>query len=71
MSDLLPCPCGQTPTELFIEDGHTIKYAMVCGQCCGEWSSEFRTNYSALDSDECMDLAIKCWNGLPRGVSNE
>jgi hypothetical protein len=69
MSDLLPCPCGQTPKELLIEEGYISKYAYVSGQCCNEWEAQFITNYSALDSDECMELAIKRWNSLPRGVS--
>lgn len=27
---------------------------------------EFRTNYHALDSAECMALAVKAWNEAPR-----
>lgn len=64
--ELKPCPCGATPIGLVIEAGYISKYANVSGQCCNEWSTEFITKYKSLDSVECMELAIQCWNGLPR-----
>ena len=67
MKSLAPCPCGQIPKKLFIIDsGQGMKWANVCGDCCGEWSIEFRTLYKPFESNECMDLAIKAWNDAPR-----
>lgn len=64
---LKPCPCGETPTKLFITDaGQGGKWAYVYGDCCGAWEIEFRTEYNALDSDECYRLAIEDWNDAPR-----
>lgn len=61
------CPCGKTPDALCITDnGQGMKWANVTGNCCGEWGVEFRTNYTPLDSDECMALAIDAWNDAPR-----
>lgn len=65
---IAPCPCGKTPTELGIYDANQgSKWAFVNGNCCGEWMIEFRTNYTALDSDECKKLARDAWNASPRG----
>jgi hypothetical protein len=68
MSDeLKPCPCGKIPKELGITDaGQGGKWAQVMGDCCGEWTIEFRTMYEALDSSECMKLATDAWNEAPR-----
>jgi len=67
MSDIKQCPCGKTPEKLYISDaGQGGKWAWVSGCCCGEWSIEFRTNYAALDSDECMKSAIQGWNETER-----
>jgi len=67
MSDLLSCPCGKTPKELFIADaGQGGKWAYVYGDCCSVWEIEFRTEYYGLDSNECMKLAIEAWNDAPR-----
>lgn len=62
------CPCGRTPTSsLQIADaGQGGKWATVSSDCCGEWKIEFRTNYAALDSDECRRLAREAWNAAPR-----
>ena len=67
MKEVAVCPCGQTPKALFIRDnGQGIKWASVCGDCCGEWAIEFRTQYKPFNSDECMALAIDAWNDAPR-----
>ena len=69
MEELKPCPCGETPKELSISDaGQGGKWANVSGDCCGEWTIEFRTTYKALDSAECMRLAIEAWNESPRAA---
>ena len=71
MSDLLkPCPCGQTPKQLFIADNGS-KWAYTYGDCCNDWHIEFRTFYNPIDSDECMDLAVEAWNCAPRGKASE
>ncbi len=64
---LKPCPCGETPSKLHITgNGQGYKWADATGDCCGEWSIEFRTQYLAHGSPECMELAIEAWNGAPR-----
>lgn len=68
MSDLKPCPCGQTPKRLHIYQGNCSKYAFAYGSCCGEWHIEFRTDYKELDSPECMKLAIQAWDATPRAT---
>lgn len=67
MKKLSPCPCGTTPTDLFIRDsGEGGKYALAYGNCCGEWLINFRANYLPYDSDECKALAIEAWNNTIR-----
>lgn len=66
LDELKPCPCGKTPKKLCIEDGQSCKYAWACGDCCNEWSVEFRTHYWKLDSIKCMELANNAWNQAPR-----
>ena len=64
---LARCPCGAVPQMLGIMDtGQGGKYKSVMGSCCGEWMIEFRANYHADDSLECMELAIEAWNRAPR-----
>lgn len=65
--ELKPCPCGAVPTDLsIIDNGQGGKWASATGNCCGEWSIEFRTKFAALDSDKCKELARKAWNLAPR-----
>jgi len=65
--DIKQCPCGETPETLCISDaGQGGKCAMASCTACGEWETEFRTSYAALDSDECMEYAVDAWNRLPR-----
>ncbi len=63
---LKPCPCGQTPKELCLEEGHTSKRAWASCEFCGEWNIDFRTNYKGLASPECRELANLSWNRAPR-----
>lgn len=66
---LAVCPCGRVPTALGIYDNNQGgKWASVSGNCCGDWSVEFRTNYFALDSEKCMALAVEAWNEAPRAA---
>ena len=70
--DLAPCPCGQVPEKLCVQEaGQGSKWAMVSGYCCGDWHIEFRTNYAEHDSEEIMLLAREAWNAAPRGKGNE
>lgn len=65
---LAACPCGEFPEELGIApSGEGSKYAYVYGACCSEWHVIFRTNYAALDSTECRELAREAWNAVSRG----
>ena len=67
---LAPCPCGKAVESLSIMEGEPSgKWAWVSGNCCGEWSIEFRAEYNALDSDDCKRLAREAWNRAPRGAS--
>ncbi len=64
-----PCPCGKTPESLHsVDNGQGMKWAQVSGNCCGEWSIEFRTGYNRLDSRECKDYALEAWNEAPRAL---
>lgn len=64
---LLPCPCGSTPTKLHISgEHHGPKWAHCTGDCCGEWSIEYRNNYTPLDTPETMELAVAAWNEATR-----
>ena len=63
MSKLKRCPCGEVPTSLSVCDaGQGGKRAYVYGDCCNTWEIEFRTQYSDIDSKECMELGIEAWN---------
>ena len=66
MIKLKKCPCGKTPTELGITDWNS-KWALVYGQCCGEWMVEFRTQYEDTGCAKCMEYATLAWNEAPRG----
>lgn len=65
MQNLKPCPCGQIPKSVSIADNGS-KWAYVSGDCCGEWSVEFRTQYHRIDTDKCMALAVEAWNAAGR-----
>jgi hypothetical protein len=71
-SDLRPllcCPCGVTPNKLHIVDnGQGGKWANCSGDCCGEWTIEFRTNYEKLNTAACYELAVRAWNEAPRSA---
>ncbi len=67
MEELKPCPCGKPMDYLCIAyNGQGSKWANVGGNCCGMWSVEFRTQYHAIDTEECMELAKEAWNAAPR-----
>lgn len=63
---LAPCPCGETPCTLSIIPGFSSKWAWACGDCCGDWHIEFRTQYKNLETPECYELAREAWNGTDR-----
>ena len=70
--NLKPCPCGKIPDKLHISDaGQGGKWANATGNCCGEWTIEFRTGYHSLDSEKCMKFAIEDWNNAPRQIQPE
>ncbi len=62
---LKSCPCGRTPKKLCIY-GLDAKWKFVMGECCNEWSIEFRTAYFKDGSKELMDMATIAWNEAPR-----
>ena len=63
--EIQKCFCGAVPDQLTIAEGSSSKYAWAACGWCGEWSIEFRTNYST-DSAELQRLAIEAWNRAPR-----
>lgn len=66
--ELKQCPCGKTPTALnLMGNGQGVKWAWASGNCCSEWWIEFRTGYESLESEKCMEYAIKSWNETVRG----
>ena len=62
------CPCGEVPERLVIQPDGGGKWASASGDCCGYWSIEFRANYKAPDSPECIALAARAWHDAPRGT---
>jgi hypothetical protein len=66
--ELNPCPCGETPEGLYIEMPERGKYGRASGQCCAEWSIEFRNGYEA-NPDKTLAKAAKAWNDAPRAAA--
>jgi hypothetical protein len=66
--ELEPCPCGEKPTGLYIEMPERGKYGRASGQCCAEWSIEFRNGYEA-DPEKTLAKAAKAWNDTPRAAA--
>ena len=66
ISDLRPCPCGETPDSIGVmENGQGGKYMLAIPSCCSEWMLEFHTHYKS--GDELKARAEKAWNNAPRG----
>lgn len=66
-SNINKCPCGKTPENLIeIDNNQGGKWAVVSGDCCSEWSIEFRNLYYEIDSDGSNELALEAWNNAPR-----
>ena len=61
---LAPCPCGLTPDKLFVEIMQPGKYARAMGDCCGNWSIEFRLLYEQ-DPVKAQAKAAEAWNSTP------
>ena len=64
MIELKPCPCGKTPKGLHVVTNTSGKWAQVCGDCCNEWSIEYRNGYA--EGKEQYVLAVEAWNESPR-----
>jgi len=69
-SDLLCCPCGQTPKNLCIMEGSTFKWRRISGDCCGEWEIETRvtTIGKNANSEHHLKECIEAWNSAPRAT---
>ena len=65
MSELKPCPCGETPNELHVDVVAGTKWAYASGDCCDDWSVEFRTGYET-NQTKLKALAAVAWNETPR-----
>ena len=66
-TELKPCPCGATPTALCLEGDSPAKWMRVSGDCCNEWSIEFRSSYER-DPEKLHELGAKAWNASPRAT---
>ena len=70
MYSLKPCPCGETPTKLYIDDGQTTCYKYASPNCCNEWIIEFSVRHYS-NEDEIYQDAVHSWNSALRGFYNE
>jgi hypothetical protein len=69
MSTLQPCPCGATPQGLSISDEcKGSKWGWCACSKCGEWSIEFRADYSQ-DPKVLQARAAEAWNLAPRAFA--
>jgi hypothetical protein len=69
LNDLLACPCGAVPEELFIRCGSTHRWRYVSGDCCGEWEIEARVPVVGEEAnlkDQQADACARAWNNAPR-----
>lgn len=66
MTDLKPCPCGETPEKLsFRLEGNCVS---AWGTCCSGWIvTGSAPRITELSERTLMDAAIKAWNSAPRG----
>lgn len=65
MIEIKPCPCGNTPDELYVSEGSTFRWRYV--ECKCGWMIEARINTlrphcEEQDYLECVDA----WNAMPR-----
>ena len=65
LPDLKPCPCGKVPKMLMIQCQERAKYGQMTGDCCGEWTIEFKNGYES-DKQVSLNKAVEAWNGAPR-----
>lgn len=64
---LAPCPCGKRPVNLMIEMPERAKWGRTMGDCCAEWSVEFRNGYTD-DPHLTTERAREAWNNAPRAA---
>lgn len=67
---LKPCPCGVVPRMLMINCADRAKYGQMTGDCCGEWTVDFKNGY-ASDKQVTQLKAVTAWNDAPRGMAVE
>jgi hypothetical protein len=63
---LKKCPCGQVPEDLTLCSGACTSWGYAAGNCCNEWSIEFRLGTARIDSPEASALARAAWDQAPR-----
>lgn len=65
---LEPCPCGEIPKDIGIEDdGYPHRWMYAYGTCCSRWNVEFKSYY--MQGEELKKIAIEAWNNAPRSRS--
>lgn len=65
--ELAKCPCGCTPSAIVVVSEDQSKWSYACGDCCGDWHIEFRSNYFKSDDARLQILANEAWNNTTRG----
>lgn len=65
MAALDPCPCGNTPSKLIVDQSDYSQWAWATPDCCREWSIEFRAGYEK-DPELVASRAAAAWNAAPR-----
>ena len=70
MSDLKPCPCGKTPSDVSQYGSPYDKWVWASPDCCGEWSVEYRSGYAQNEDDQKRNAEF-AWNNAPRAKPSE
>jgi hypothetical protein len=58
------CPCGEYPSQVMVDDGDSVKWNRVSGDCCGDWEIEFRSDYKT--GAALYSAAKDAWNNAKR-----
>lgn len=65
---LKPCPCGETPTKLYVNECGVYGSSTVCGDCCADWHFGPVEDLPGYPTTAKKDSwAISAWNRAPRG----
>ncbi len=65
-----PCPCGEMPETLHVQDGSTYRWRYITGSCCGEWMLEVRVPCDKRPA-EIYRKCVEAWNTAPRATDED